>query len=99
MKSKEFFEMFIADLTELEMTDLLESCNELIDRNKWAKLREQVFTDDYTIDVLESKMDDLADDNDRLERMNDDIQTDANRALECLVDGKIDEAKKILANI
>lgn len=41
MKSKEFFELLVADLTELEMTDLLESCNELIDRNKWTKLREE----------------------------------------------------------
>lgn len=91
--------MFIADLTELEMTDLLESCNELIDRNKWTKLREEVFTEGLQIDELQDENDKLSEDNEELQYEKDELERDCNKALDYLNEGEIEKAKKILSEI
>lgn len=39
MKTKEEFESFVADLTELEMQDLLDSCAAILETNRWGQLK------------------------------------------------------------
>lgn len=99
MKRKEEFESLVENLTELEMADLLESCEQVINRNKWNKLRDAIFTDSDVVENLEWENSKLEDKIDELDNEKEDIERDANRALEYLIGGKIDEAKKILSEI
>lgn len=99
MKTKEEFEKLVNDLTELEMADLLESCEQVMNRNKWNKLRDTIFIDSDIVEDLEWRNSKLSEDVDELESAKDDLERVATRALEQLNGGKIEEAKKILSEI
>lgn len=65
MKTKEEFESLVADLTELEMSDLLDSCVAIMEANRWNQLKktfvdkEEVEDLQYEISKLEEKVSDL----------------------------------------
>lgn len=99
MKTREEFESFVADLTELEMADLLESCSNVIDRNKWGNLRDECIGDGDKIDELQDAAHELDEKLMTLEEEKDSIEREANTALEYLIKGDIEKAKKILSNI
>lgn len=99
MKTKEEFETLVVGLTELEMADLLEVCSAVIDRNKWGNLRDECIGDGDKIDELEDEVHEAQEQRDALEEEKDSIERDANTALEFLVKGDIEKAKKILSDI
>jgi len=99
MKSKEFFELFVADLTELEMADLLESCIGMVERNQWKELRKQALVDSGRIEDLEYENGDLEDKIGKLEDQISDYQTEIVTAIKALEDNDPDEAKQILTAI
>lgn len=99
MKTKAFFELLVADLTELEMTDLLECCGDVIYRNKWNELKNEMFADSDKIEDLENKIDNLSDKADRYQEERDDARSAASKALEQLTNGQIEKAKQILSEI
>lgn len=99
MKTKEEFEKLVEGLTELEMTDLLEVCNDTINRNKWAELRDECIGDGNKIDELENENHELQESVDELESEKDEIEAKVVDALDSLVKGNTDKAKKILSEI
>ncbi len=99
MKSKQFFELLVDDLTELEMTDLLEACEASIYRNRWTELRKVTMGDFETIEDLEDKIVEKEEEISDLEGDKMLLEREANKALDFLNDGKIDEAKTILSNL
>lgn len=96
MKSKEFFQLFVADLTELEMADLLESCIGVIEREHWKELRKQVLVDSDRIEDLEYENGSLEDKIEKLEDQISDYQTEIVTAIKALEDSNPEEAKQIL---
>lgn len=99
MKSKAFFELLVADLTELEMADLLESCIGVIERERWKELRKQVLVDSDRIEDLEYENDLLEDKIEKLEDQISDYQTEIVTAIKALEDNDPEEAKQILTAI
>lgn len=98
MKTKEEFEVLVSSLTELEMTDLLESCDAVMAANRWVDLR-KTFADrdevedlEYNIGKLEYRVEELRDEI-------KDIKSDVMKALDFLVDGQIEKAKLKLSEI
>lgn len=99
MKSKAFFELLVADLTELEMTDLLESCIGVIEREHWKELHKQVLVDSDRIEDLEYENGNLEDEIEKLEDQISDYQTGIVTAIKALEDNDPEEAKQILTAI
>lgn len=99
IKTKEDFEKLVADLSELEMSDLLDVCTAVVERNKWSGLQYEYLKDFDRLDELENEVHEKDEKIDMLEQDAQDNESITTRALELLIDGKIDEAKKKLAQI
>lgn len=99
MKTKEEFESFVADLTELEMADLLEVCNQLIERNKWSEMRDEIITDNDKVGDLEATIAEKEEEIENLEEAADFKDQQIIKVLSLLENDKFDEAKLKLSQI
>lgn len=99
MKTKEEFEVICANLTELEMADLLEVCSAIIDRNEWGNLRDQCIGDGDKISDLEEESEKKDEKIWRLEEEIEDYEKEIIKVLSLLENDKVAEAKTKLSQI
>lgn len=85
MKTKEEFESFVSGLTELEMSDLLQACNQKIIRDQMGALVD-IFRDEDLEEEMERIQDNQSEEIADLEKFNDNLRSEISKVLAKLDD-------------
>lgn len=100
MKSRNFFDELVSDLTELEMQSLLEACFTVVNNNHWEEMRDEALDIDLPdIDALENELQDAERAKEKAEDELDDYKYAVKQAIKALSENNIEDVKQILTEI